>query len=130
MLHIHWRWHNSVQIHSNVLGDWHYSTNYSPYSIWVWGIFRGIMSVPQNIVMNMNNVIGRVYTNKIQTFFKEDFFFALTPCNLGILLHFCHDLDPLFFFFFSLLLDLFYMKEALQGSRVIASSSLPLRDRF
>ena len=36
--------------------DEHYFVKYSPYSIWIWGIFYIIVAVPHNIVMDLNNV--------------------------------------------------------------------------
>ena len=51
------KFHNIIEIHSSVLWDWHYSAKYSSHSVWVGGIFHWIMSVPQNIAMDLNNVI-------------------------------------------------------------------------
>jgi hypothetical protein len=42
---------------NNVLRDWHYAMEYSPYYVWIWEIFCGIMSVPHNIVKDPNNVM-------------------------------------------------------------------------
>ena len=56
-----WGLHNIVQIHNNVIWDWQYSTKHSPHSVecsdWIWKILCGILSVPRNIVMNLNNVM-------------------------------------------------------------------------
>jgi hypothetical protein len=52
--------HNIIQVHNNVLWDLQYSTSYSQHSDQVWEypqILPRIMSVPQKIVMNMNDVM-------------------------------------------------------------------------
>ena len=49
--------------HNIVLWDWHYFAKYSPHSNWMWGIFYIIMSVPHNIVMDMNNVMADLEWN-------------------------------------------------------------------
>ena len=49
--------HNNIQIHNSVLCDSQYSTQYSPYIRLNMGIFCKILSVPQHIVMNLNNVM-------------------------------------------------------------------------
>ena len=36
--------------------------NIPPYPDWMWRIFRGILSVMQNIVMDMNNIMMIVLT--------------------------------------------------------------------
>ena len=69
-----------IQIHNNLMWDWHYSMEYPPHSnsnsnsqqcyvgltlfyrifltsVWMWGIFCIILSVPQNIVMDVNDVV-------------------------------------------------------------------------
>ena len=51
------RRHNINQIHNNVLWDGHYTTECSPNSDWLWEIFRGILLVPHDIVIDMNNVV-------------------------------------------------------------------------
>jgi hypothetical protein len=48
--------HNIIQIDNNVVWDWRYFAKYSPHSIWMCRIFYKILSVPQNIVIIMNNV--------------------------------------------------------------------------
>ena len=53
--------HNIIQIHNNVLWDWLYFMEYSPHSIWMWRIFYGILLVPQNTVMDLNNVMYIFY---------------------------------------------------------------------
>ena len=52
--------HNIIHIHNNVMRDWRYSTKYSLHSVWMWGILCKILSVPQNIVMNMNSVMTHI----------------------------------------------------------------------
>ena len=32
-------------------------TGHSMYPVWIWGIFHGIISIPHNIVMDLNNVM-------------------------------------------------------------------------
>ena len=62
---IYWVWElaclsmslNIIQIHNNVLWDWQSSVEYSPYLVWMWRIFHRILSVPHNIVMDLNNVV-------------------------------------------------------------------------
>jgi hypothetical protein len=49
--------HNIIQIHNNVSWDWQYSMEYSPYSIYMWE-FLWILSVPHNVVMDLNNVMN------------------------------------------------------------------------
>ena len=44
------RWLNIIQIRNNALWD-------GPHLDWMWGIFYKILSVPQNIVMDLNNVM-------------------------------------------------------------------------
>jgi len=55
---------NIIQIHNNVLWKWNYSTNYSllfsTFSLKLGNIrkiFNGMLLVPRNIVMELNNVI-------------------------------------------------------------------------
>jgi hypothetical protein len=54
-----WAWHNrSITV---FCGDWQYSKEYSLYSDWMWvylGIYCGLLWVPLNIVMDVNNVMG------------------------------------------------------------------------
>ena len=45
--------HNIIQISNNVLWDWQCFVEYSPHSIWI----CGILSSPQNIVMDLNNIM-------------------------------------------------------------------------
>ena len=52
--------HNIIQIHNNIAWDWQYYMEYSKipsWSIWRREIFYGIMSIPHNIVMDLNNVM-------------------------------------------------------------------------
>ena len=51
------RWHNLIKIHNNVLWDWKYFAKYSSHSPLNKRIFHRIMSIPQNIVMDMNNIM-------------------------------------------------------------------------
>jgi len=44
-----------------MVGIWQYSTKDSPHSVWIWGIFCKIPSIPVNIVMDLDNVM-RVWT--------------------------------------------------------------------
>ena len=45
-----------IQIHNNVMWDWRYATNIPDIQPkWGPGAFCGILSVPQNIVLNLNN---------------------------------------------------------------------------
>ena len=52
--------HNIIQIHNNVLWDSRYFTEYFSNYIWMWGTFYEVLLVPQNIVMNLNNVMLKV----------------------------------------------------------------------
>ena len=61
--------HNIIRIHSGVMWDWHYAMEYSyifPHIQFecrtYLGIFHGILSVPQNIVMDMNNAMYLLIT--------------------------------------------------------------------
>ena len=56
--------HNIIQIHNNVLRDWQYFAQYSSHSNWVWGILCRILSVPQNNVMDPNNVCIRWWIHR------------------------------------------------------------------
>ncbi len=49
--------HNIIQIHNNVMRDSQCSMEYSSHSDWMWGIFCRLLSVPQYIVMDLNNVM-------------------------------------------------------------------------
>ena len=55
--------YNIIQIHNSFLWDWQYSIKYSQmfiHSTWMWEyprLFFGILLVPQNIVMDLNNVM-------------------------------------------------------------------------
>ena len=53
--------HNMIQIHNNVLWDWQYYVEYSLHSIWIWRILCRITSIPNNIVKDLNNVMGGPY---------------------------------------------------------------------
>ena len=86
--------HNIIQIHNNVLWDWWNSAEYSPHSIWMWGMFRIILSVPQDIVMDLNNGM-RISTNHAQksprsllwtlrTVMEHTFFSFIFFCCVGI----------------------------------------------
>jgi hypothetical protein len=56
-----------IQIHINIMWDWHYFVEYSSYShqmweifyslTWMWGIFYIILSVSHNNDMDLNNVM-------------------------------------------------------------------------
>ena len=48
--------HKIIHTHSSVLWDWQYFTKYSSHSIWIWGIFYKILSVPLNTTMGLNDV--------------------------------------------------------------------------
>ena len=50
--------HNIIWNLNNILWDWQYFSEYSPHSAWMWGIFRRILSVRHNIVLDLNNVMG------------------------------------------------------------------------
>jgi hypothetical protein len=54
----HQKKHNIIQIHNNVMWEWHYYTKYSSHSDWMWEIFYKRMSVTHNIVMELNNVMS------------------------------------------------------------------------
>ena len=57
-----WTVHNIFQIYNSVLWGWQYSTKCSL------ALFHGNLSIPQNIVMNMNNLIftsKRYFDNSI-----------------------------------------------------------------
>ena len=49
---------NIIQIHNNVMYDWHYSMKYSYNHTETWEILCGILLIPQKIVMNivMSNI--------------------------------------------------------------------------
>ena len=49
--------HNIIKIHKIVLWDCQYSTKYPPYPVWTRKIISEKLSVPQNIVMDMNDVM-------------------------------------------------------------------------
>ena len=51
--------HNIIHIQNIVLWEWQYSTKYSPPSHCMWDIFRIILSIPHNIVMDLNNVMTK-----------------------------------------------------------------------
>ena len=60
--------HNINQIHNCLLWDWHYLEGLTLFSgifltNWMWGIFCKILSIPQNIVMNLNNVMSYTLSN-------------------------------------------------------------------
>jgi hypothetical protein len=57
--------HNIIQIHNSVLWDWQYSVEYAPHSDWMWGILHTILLVPQNIVMDLNNVMHSFWFNQL-----------------------------------------------------------------
>ena len=50
-------YHNIIQIHKNVMGDWQYFGKIFYHSDWMWEIFHIILLVPQNILMDLNNVL-------------------------------------------------------------------------
>ena len=49
---------NIIQSHNNILRDWQYFAKYFSHSNWMWRIFVWILSVPQNIVMALNQWMG------------------------------------------------------------------------
>ena len=52
--------HNIIQIHNNAIWDWQFFTRYSrkfSHSNWMWRIFCGVLSIPRNIVMDLNDVM-------------------------------------------------------------------------
>ena len=49
--------HNIIHVHNNVMWDGQYYAKYSSHSVWMWGILCIILSVPHNIVMDLNNVM-------------------------------------------------------------------------
>ena len=54
--------HNITHNLNNVMWDWQYYVKYSSHLAWIWGIFHIILSVPQNIVLDLNNVCHHSYT--------------------------------------------------------------------
>ena len=52
--------HNIIHIHNNVLRDRQYFMGYSIIPT-EWGTFRRWLSVPRNIVMDLNNVMEATY---------------------------------------------------------------------
>ena len=57
MWHCHKSFITLLRSITMLCGDWHYFIKYSPYQDRMWGISCGILSVPQNIVMDINNVM-------------------------------------------------------------------------
>ena len=52
--------HNVVHIHNNAMHAWQYHVEYSiVHSYWTQGMFRKIMSVPHDVVMDMKNATHR-----------------------------------------------------------------------
>lgn len=49
--------HDIIQIHNILLQNQQYSEEYFSHSVWMWGILYRILSVPQNTIMDMNNVM-------------------------------------------------------------------------
>jgi hypothetical protein len=49
--------HNFIQSHNNVMPEWQYYEEYSSHLDWRWGISNGILSIPRNIVMALNNIM-------------------------------------------------------------------------
>lgn len=47
-----------IEIHHDVMWDWHYFTKYFPYSNWLWGMFYGILSISQKFIMDLSNVMN------------------------------------------------------------------------
>jgi hypothetical protein len=52
----HFQSHNIIQIHNNVMWDWQYYVKYSPTFKLNMRIFLRILSVPDNTIMDLNNV--------------------------------------------------------------------------
>ena len=50
--------HNIIHIHNNVMWDRQHPTKYSPHVDYIWKIFREILSNPQNVVVDLNNVMA------------------------------------------------------------------------
>ena len=67
--------HNIIHIHNIVLWDWQYYAKNSPHLDWMWRIFYIIFSVPQNIVMDLNNVMlivkGKLWDTRAITYFAN-----------------------------------------------------------
>ena len=51
------RVHNITQLHKNDMWDLQYYAKYSPYFIWIWRNFHGMLSIPHNIDMDLNNIM-------------------------------------------------------------------------
>ena len=52
--------HNIIRIHIGFLCDWQYSTKYSQFPQIYTRIFHGLLLVPQDIVMDLNNVVESI----------------------------------------------------------------------
>ena len=60
-LNTHVQCHNIIYIHNIVVQDWQYSAKYFSHSIWMWKMFCRISPVPHNTIMDMNNVMVKVF---------------------------------------------------------------------
>ena len=66
--------HNIIRIHNNVLWDYQYYVNIFPIFSLNVGLFYKLLSIPQNIVMDMNNVMQM---------FLGFFYFYFMYCGWG-----------------------------------------------
>ena len=74
--------YNIIQIHNNVMWDWEYFAEYSSHCDRMYRIFFIILLVPQNIVMDLNDVMAMI---SIWLFLKRKDI-GLLRLNLGTLL--------------------------------------------